>query len=313
MPGIDDRLRRDLERAARPAAPDAGRLLDDVARRRARRSTVRRVQAGVVAFAVAAAVFGTFAVLQMRASTGSTPGESVAPVVTATAPALHLGFPTCDVSSMPITVDGVQGFAYVAQKASDAGCPKHGDFVVVAVDVDGDGQADTSYGPLADCYLSCEAFAAPDLNGDGNSEIAVSTAGADGYGVYLFVVTGGTNPSIDPIHVSDPHGIGTIATDPLQLAWIDVVTHFSGAHCGALADGTRSLIVDIGDKLGTNADVTSTTLVLRGTTATVLDATHTTMPLADAPVPKGQLCGAPILGSAGGFPGPAAGSTSLTP
>jgi len=314
---IDERLERELERVARAAAPDVGALVDEVLRRRARRATVRRLQAGAVALMVTAAAFGAFVVVQARTTATTAPGGSPSSVVPQAAPPLRLGFPTCDVTSVPVTVDGTQGFAYVATKTGDGGpCPKDGD-TVVAVDVNGDGRADASAGPFGDCYLGCEAFAAPDVNGDGTSEVAVSNQGADGYGVSLFAVTGGADPSIQPISVEDPRGIGYLhvdpqAYDPMQFAWVDVVGRFVGARCGTLPDGSRTLIVSDGDKLGENAAVRSTTLVLRGTTATVVDATHTTMPLADAPVPTDELCGAPLFGSAANFPA-AASSPTETP
>ena len=36
----------------------------------------------------------------------------------------------------------------------------------MALDVDHDGLADTSYGPI-ECTLDCRAFSAPDIDGDG--------------------------------------------------------------------------------------------------------------------------------------------------
>ena len=43
---------------------------------------------------------------------------------------------------------------------------------VVAVDVSGDGVADTSFGPL-ECEPWCSAFAAPDVDGDGTDELLI--------------------------------------------------------------------------------------------------------------------------------------------
>lgn len=297
---IDERLERELDRAARPAAPDVGALVDDVVRRRARRATTRRIQAGAVALVVTAAAFGAFVVVQARTTATVAPGASPSSTVAQTAPPLRLAFPTCDVTSVPITVDGTHGFAYVATKAGDAGpCPKDGD-TVVAVDVNGDGRADASAGPLGDCSYGCSAWAAPDVNGDGTSEVAVSNAGADGYGISLYAVTGGADPSIRSITVADPQGLGFIrvdprAYDPMQFAWVDVAGRFDDARCGALPDGSRTFIVDDGDKLGANAAVRSTVLMLRGTTATVVDGTHATMPLADAPLPGEEMCGVPVF------------------
>ena len=136
---------------------------------------------------------------------------------------LGLPFPTCRVSSMPMTSELGGGSAAVFTKESDGGCPKANDgFVGVGVDVTGDGLLDATAGPLPDCYFKCEAFAAPDVNGDGVSEIAVSTAGADGFGVWLYAVTT-TPPSIEPIIVSSTFDQGPSDGDPLQFAWVDVV------------------------------------------------------------------------------------------
>ena len=226
---IDERLERELERAARPAAPDVGALVNDVVRRRARRATARRIQAGAVALVVTAAAFGAFVVVQARTTATVAPGGSPSSTVPQTAPPLRLGFPTCDVTSVPITVDGTHGFAYVATKTGDAGpCPKDAD-TVVAVDVNGDGRADAAAGPFGDCSYGCTAWAAPDVNGDGTSEVAVSNAGADGYGISLYAVTGGADPSIRSITVADPDGLGFIrvdprAYDPMQFAWVASTT-----------------------------------------------------------------------------------------
>jgi hypothetical protein len=210
---------------------------------------------------------------------------------------LGLGYPVCNVTSMPIATGTGPGAAYVFSRAGT--CADHGDGIV-GVDVDNDGAVDATYGPLEDCFLRCEAFAAPDVDADGVSELAISTEGADGYGVYLFVVSPSV-PSIGPINVDDPHNLARVL-DPLQFAWVDVATHFEGARCDRLGDGTPTLVLDGGDKLPPDADVRSTTLVLDGSTATVVDVSDTTMPLADAPVPEHELCGTPLYNSAAAFP-----------
>ena len=81
---IDERLERDLERAARPAAPEVGTLVEELVRRRARRAMVRRLQAGAVAIVVMVAAFGTFAGVDMtrqRPSPAQSPASSVCRVV----------------------------------------------------------------------------------------------------------------------------------------------------------------------------------------------------------------------------------------
>jgi WD40-like Beta Propeller Repeat len=210
---------------------------------------------------------------------------------------LGLGYGVCRVTSMPIATGAGPGAAYVYSKAGDCA---HGDGYV-GVDVDNDGAVDATHGPLEDCFLRCEAFAAPDVNADGVSEVAVSTEGADGYGVYLFAVSTGGSPTIDPVHVEDPQHLASVL-DPLEFAWADVAAHFEGARCGALPDGTPVFLLQGGDKLPPDADVRTTALVLSGSTATVVDVSTTTVPLADAPVPGNELCGTPLYNSAKSFP-----------
>ncbi|MGZ4148674.1 MAG: hypothetical protein ACXVQJ_01405, partial [Actinomycetota bacterium] len=68
MPGFDERLTRELERAARPAAPDPVTLFDDVARRRTHRSAVRKAQVVTSVVVVLALVAGAVLWLAPRFS-----------------------------------------------------------------------------------------------------------------------------------------------------------------------------------------------------------------------------------------------------
>jgi hypothetical protein len=225
---------------------------------------------------------------------------------------LGLGFPICRVMSMPITVGGAAGNAYVFTQ-EDKACPKAGEGKrFVAADLSGDGLVDTAPVQLDGCFppVGCEAFAAPDVNGDGTSEIAVSNAGADGYGVWLFALTS-SPPGLTPVQVEHPSGIsGSVPSGPLEFAWVDVATHFESVTCSGSSDGQRYFSVVSGEKLGSDADLRSTALLLEGSVARVLDAGHTTVPLADAPVPGNELCGAPLQGSAANFPN-AAGTNQM--
>ncbi len=102
---------------------------------------------------------------------------------------IGLGFPVCNVSSVrgDFAGDGTSGTAWVATKVSDdGGCPEATQASnVLAVDLNGDGVADTSYGPL-DCgseisnvEFRCRAFAAPDLDHDGIAEVAVAVGSTE--------------------------------------------------------------------------------------------------------------------------------------
>jgi Tol biopolymer transport system component len=215
---------------------------------------------------------------------------------------LGLDFPICRVMSMPITVSGTPGTASVFTRAEDT-CPKAGEGTrFVAADLNGDGVVDTPPVRLDGCFplVGCEAFAAPDVNGDGTSEIAVSNAGADGYGVWLFALTT-SPPSIVPIDVVDPQGIGYIQTGRLEFAWVDVAGHAEGAMCETSAAGTDLTIFGY-DKFEKETEIRATTLHLDGTKATVTDASKDRIPLADAVVPGNDMCGASLHGSAANFP-----------
>jgi Tol biopolymer transport system component len=215
---------------------------------------------------------------------------------------LGLDFQVCRVMSMPITVSGAPGTTYVFTRDSET-CPKAGEGTrFVAADLNGDGLVDTAPVQLDDCFppVGCEAFAAPDVNGDGTSEIAVSNAGADGYGVWLFALTA-SPPSIIPIDVVDPQGIGYLQTGRLEFAWVDVAGHAEGAQCERLPNGSTFTIFGV-DKLQPKADVQRTVLQIDGSIATVVSASRERVLLSDAPVPGNELCGAALQGSAANFP-----------
>lgn len=211
-----------------------------------------------------------------------------------------LGLPinVCGVTTMPITSDFGPGTAAVYTRENDDGsCPSHGHgYTAVGVDVDGDGRLDATYGPLLDCYFACEAFAAPDMTNDGTSEVTVSNAGANGYGVWLFRI-GTSPPSITPV-LHDG--------DPFQFTWLDVATHAASARCEPADGALPALLVDEVEKDPHPAQVTELTFVLDGDNA-VPSGTHGySTPLDQAPLPGSTLCGAPIhvpgarFGDAGG-------------
>jgi Lipoprotein LpqB beta-propeller domain len=136
------------------------------------------------------------------------------PVREATSPAptsgedIGLGFPVCNVSSIDghFVTPQETATVLVATKANDAGgCPAPEDaFNVVALDVDRDGVADTSLGPI-ECTLECRAFATPDLDGDGTDEVLVVQDGGAVVGLRLYDVVGTDGePSIVPVDVADP-------------------------------------------------------------------------------------------------------------
>ena len=297
MPSIDDQLRtRMREGAPRPAGADD--LIEHLSVRKRRRAALRRVGSiGLVAI-VLLATAGTFFALGRAFRTAPIPA------ITPTQPIENLGldFAICRVMSMPITVAGVPGNAYVFTRATD-GCPQPGEGArFVAADLNGDGVVETPPVKLDGCFppVGCETFAAPDVNGDGTTEIAVSNAGADGYGVWLFAVTS-SPPAVEPITVVDPHGLGKVQTGPLQFGWADVVGHAEGARCDSSPSGTTLTIFGY-DKFDPRTELRTTTLRIDGATATVIAASNDRMPLAEAPAPGNEICGAPLHGSAANFP-----------
>ncbi len=80
MARLDDRLRRDLERAARPADP-AG-VYEELIRRRERRRIVRRIEATALAVAVVAGTLaGTYGLSRVFLADTTTAGEGGSPSV----------------------------------------------------------------------------------------------------------------------------------------------------------------------------------------------------------------------------------------
>jgi hypothetical protein len=118
---------------------------------------------------------------------------------------IGLGFPVCNVTSVGgVFAPGVDGIAWVATKTGDVGCPSLGDGMqVVAVDVSGDGVADTSFGPLQ-CDSWCSAFAAPDVDGDGTDELMVQNIQFTIAGLRLYDVGSDPDARVIPVTVSSP-------------------------------------------------------------------------------------------------------------
>jgi hypothetical protein len=119
---------------------------------------------------------------------------------------IGLGFPVCNFTSVSgVFAPGVDGTAWVATKTGDVGCPSLGDGMqVLAVDVSGDGVADTSFGPL-ECDPWCSAFAAPDVDGDGTDELLIQNIQFSIVGLKLFEVQlGDGGAALGPVTVAPP-------------------------------------------------------------------------------------------------------------
>jgi TolB protein len=121
---------------------------------------------------------------------------------------IGLGFPVCNVSSISgrFTAANATSTAFVATRIGDTGpCPQPEEADnVVALDADGDGLADISFGPI-ECELECRTFSAPDLDEDGTAELLIVQSGGSIRGLGLFdVVVRGGGPVIEPVTVAPP-------------------------------------------------------------------------------------------------------------
>jgi hypothetical protein len=213
---LDERLRRELERAGHPADPSG--IYEDLIRRRERRRIVRKVESGALAIAVVAvSVAGVYGLSRVfgedakrDAATPSVPTPSPTPTPTMSASPvgkdIGLGFTVCNVTSVRGEfAPGVDGKAYVATKAGDTACPDLDDGMqVLAVDITGDGLADTSYGPLQ-CDQWCSAYSAPDVDGDGTDEVLVENVEFSIVGLKLYEVqVGDGGAALGPVTVARP-------------------------------------------------------------------------------------------------------------
>jgi Tol biopolymer transport system component len=121
---------------------------------------------------------------------------------------IGLGFPICNASSIDgaFAVPGEMSTVFVATRRGDVGgCPDPDNaFNVIALDIDRDGLADASYGPIV-CEFECRTFSAPDLDADGTAELLIVQTGGTVHGLGLYEVEasdGGT--VILPVTVAPP-------------------------------------------------------------------------------------------------------------
>src|SRR4051812_47058922 len=215
MSHFDDRLAQELERAATPVEP--AEALEEIDRRRARRAKMRRAQTALLATVVFAGSIGGVLVLN-RAFHESVPMRSDAPTVTPSAQRapgrdIGLAFPLCRLESLggiDFLGDGADGTAWVGSRLQGGGCPGAlSEERVVAVDVDGDGVADSWAGPLARC-VGCSPFAVTDLNGDGMRELVVTQEYGAVTDYALFWLEGNWGdgpPTLQPVTMAEAGGL----------------------------------------------------------------------------------------------------------
>jgi hypothetical protein len=285
---FDEEL-RDRIRAAAPPASTAD-VFDRISTRKRSRARMRKVGTIATVVVVLTGTVAAFAIVDARRAAPPALDE---PTPTPSGSVLGLPYPVCQVSTMPFGSSAGVGAAAVFTRGS-AGCHEDiQDHTYVGVDLDGDGTIDATTGPIPDCFTRCEAFAAPDVNGDGVDEVMVSTEGADGYGVWAYAVT------------VAPATIAPITEDgePFGFAWVNVATHAEAAHCETTDAGQAVFVLDHAEWDVPRASVIEESFVITGTSATTSGQDRSSVPIETAPVPADELCGAPVHGSAVGAMG----------
>lgn len=214
MSKVDDELTRRLRRAERPV--DGDDVFEGLERRRSHRERVRRVQGGLLAFAVLAATLGGFAALsrafreQPERPASPQPSGSPSPAIAGND--IGLGFRLCNIERLggiDWYGDGMRGAAWTgARIAGDGRCPSEGaGEYVVAADLDGDGVAEPGGIGFLDHCLLCRPVAATDLSGDGVLELVVldEASSTPSYSLYeVSVPTSERSPGIYSLLVAPP-------------------------------------------------------------------------------------------------------------
>jgi Tol biopolymer transport system component len=138
---------------------------------------------------------------------------------------IGLGFNLCRLGALngiDFLGDGVNGTAWVGTRlAKDGSCPPlYEGESIVAVDVDGDGSAESWAGPLARC-IGCSPFDTADLNADGVQELVVTLQYGSVVEYTLFAfqpVPGNGLPELQQVTVAEPGSLPNFrAGKPVSL------------------------------------------------------------------------------------------------
>jgi hypothetical protein len=210
------------------------------------------------------------------------------------APLLGLGFPVCNVSSVEGTFDGPHpGTWWVATKASDLGrCPDPDTASnLIALDADGDGRADTDFGPIQ-CGRFCSAMAAPDVDRDGVSELMVavdSTGGSIQYELFTSIESGIERLAFDCTNCNAS-----------SFVWGGPGGYVEGAYCPS-GDDAQDLVTwtAVRSDDGTRYKVVEVVIDVTGRVLTQVDRIDSSVPLDREALPPGggdDFCGAPVVG-----------------
>jgi hypothetical protein len=278
MSGVDQRIRRELQRLTRPV--DAAPVMDRIADRKHRRRVVRRVQVAALAlFVVTGTVAGGYGLIRLFGTgpSGDVPIDEPSESGSASVPPpSDTPSPTgvlCDVSSLVADVDGdgVPDEVTVFRPVSDTTCDPS---AIGAQDTGlhqariafgGEGRVETEPQVLSECYaFACRVFAAPDIDGDGAAEVAIRHlfgASTEFFGLYRLDPDWNLgDPALELLEIAPPgdpwHEEFGSPPGPGLFAWGGSVTHLHSARCAtesgiswivvtALRPGTQEDVYDI--------------------------------------------------------------------
>lgn len=215
------------------------------------------------------------------------PPSSVAPTKHAKLTAVPRLGAFCDVSSLEANFWGGPAVetAWVWRDPKPSGtCPATGGITYLGVGLDGR-SVEQQLGPF-DCVTTCSVMDAPDVNGDGLSELTVADGGADGIFVSVFGATSGPAQRFAAYTVPPP-GDDLVAAGPLQFAFSGSAGASASASCGSFANGSPTLIVSA--MVGTDRART-TVLRVEGTHAIVVSSHTTKVGTRNHPSVDGPWC-----------------------
>ncbi|MDP9341772.1 MAG: hypothetical protein M3Q23_06645 [Actinomycetota bacterium] len=345
MTRVDERIRGEMQGLGR--AVDSRGVLERVARKRSRRRVVRRFQASALAVAVVGgSVAGGVGLIHLFGHKGTVtpssqfspkvsglPDYLFSPKVSGPAPTSAGGSPQpsekeaiCDHSQLNADVDGdgVPDQVDLFSPAPSCDSPEAGQRWVLHVSggkLGPSGPGVRFYGAdqdLPDCAPSpplqaCRLFAAPDLNGDGQAELAIEMVQDSGTAfLFLFELEGldtAAGPRFVRIDVASPGDPWDPAygfdPGPATFPLVDSMDLHRDLACAGTGDSElvvagTAVLTDAGQQL---YDVHFTKFRLVGSSLEVVDTVDhhgagwgELLPLSQTPP---NLCGAPIVAGAG--------------
>jgi hypothetical protein len=243
LAGIDDRLRRDLERLARPADP--ARAFDTILEKRTRGRTTRRVQVVALAVAVVVGTAGATLGLARIFGIGSLDQEP-----------LSVGLPTrsvspldeCQTSSVSGDFDGdkAQDTATVALTECLVPSPEEGSEFTTEYALDVKWPPAEGIFPLPDCRKVCRALAAVDFDGDGTDEfVLVVDASASHEFLQIYKLPPRETGPIR-LDVAPPGEPGHPGGEPLRLAQGASSTQQDFVTCRMAGEGRQLIATSAG-------------------------------------------------------------------